>query len=94
MELFCKAAADGNALGDCPFTHYIQARFLLRTGSESSNVHLPVKPAGDMTYHTVLVTVVSSAYPVPGRYPSVISLIMIQSMEGYWDVHVMQGRIS
>lgn len=24
MELFCKAAADGSALGDCPFTHYIQ----------------------------------------------------------------------
>lgn len=23
MELFCKAAADGNALGDCPFTHYV-----------------------------------------------------------------------
>lgn len=26
MELFCKAAADGNALGDCPFAHYIQVR--------------------------------------------------------------------
>lgn len=24
MELFCKAAADGSALGDCPFTHYVQ----------------------------------------------------------------------
>lgn len=24
MELFCKAAADGASLGDCPFTHYIQ----------------------------------------------------------------------
>lgn len=27
MELFCKAAADGNALGDCPFTHYIHVRY-------------------------------------------------------------------
>lgn len=26
MELFCKAAADGSALGDCPFTHFIQVR--------------------------------------------------------------------
>ncbi len=26
MELFCKAAADGNALGDCPFTHYVHVR--------------------------------------------------------------------
>ena len=24
MELFCKAAADGASLGDCPFTQYIQ----------------------------------------------------------------------
>lgn len=24
MELFCKAAADGSNLGDCPFTHFIQ----------------------------------------------------------------------
>lgn len=29
MELFCKAAADGNALGDCPFTHYIHVRLRL-----------------------------------------------------------------
>jgi hypothetical protein len=24
MELLCKAGPDGNALGDCPFCHYIQ----------------------------------------------------------------------
>lgn len=30
MELFCKAAADGNALGDCPFTHYIHVRFFFK----------------------------------------------------------------
>lgn len=24
IELYCKAAADGESLGDCPFTHYIQ----------------------------------------------------------------------
>jgi hypothetical protein len=23
MELYCKAAADGKSLGDCPFTHYV-----------------------------------------------------------------------
>lgn len=23
MELYCKAGADGNSLGDCPFSHYV-----------------------------------------------------------------------
>lgn len=29
IELFCKAGPDGKALGDCPFTHYINVRFSL-----------------------------------------------------------------
>lgn len=28
IELYCKAGADGQSLGDCPFTHYVQVLFI------------------------------------------------------------------